>query len=708
MRGCVGPPQWPTVKLPAARYVETSAVFLVFFLLTLSQRDYTFSQMYMARDLDRAFEVLNGKPIWFGPELSGGGHLPGGFFYYLLAFFVAFPGGWENAFLGVSLLTGAAAAFGYLWLRERVSLWAMAGAVLTWPFIAGVRSSIIYFGNPSFLPLFVTVAMAGVLALFSGNTRNRRRTFTITAIAFALGVQMHMTVLFLLVVAALLQLAPRRLGFTRLTWNEMKPGLLITLLIFTPWLVWKAANASGKSFGQPSLVTAISDQTFDDSSEVELGQIRSASRQFRRSIAGYSQIVREPFFLIFLGLALLALFFPRPGRIDEKTLNRQIVILLVLIVISTLPVLSMDRGRYYLCVSVAIALLIPLVLEKMRTRRVRMQIGILLSPVLLYVLWKAQERYPTGSPPLMIGEAKYLANEIHQQTGWSFNEARERLFYIGAHGGSSLRYPFSSVEQRPVDSANQSISGYFVIKTYTGPAQVFLRNPAEWIAQELAPELSEAIRTGSIQLGAPVQAPVNLSRMQRNKTRVFLLPYFVRDTNLPPYFQNRFEEYSALQPQEIADLERKAAANPYQTAVAVFNSCETQPAWCRFAISAESKDLRDPSQPVRVRILGLPMSFISRRVSAGWNQMLDKPFVTRFCESGSSHKSQMVEYVGLPGLANPLARSYGWMAPVTRDLPPLDCKRIRKIELGFAGAEGSDLERSLKIPGDQRDFILSN
>jgi hypothetical protein len=44
--------------------------------------------IYQARDLFRIDEIIQGTPIFYGPEMFGGGHLPGPFYYlmYLLPY----------------------------------------------------------------------------------------------------------------------------------------------------------------------------------------------------------------------------------------------------------------------------------------------------------------------------------------------------------------------------------------------------------------------------------------------------------------------------------------------------------------------------------------------------------------------------------------------------------------------------------------------
>src|ERR1700716_2561950 len=96
---------------------EAFAVAGAFALLLLPLRDNLLMSIFQSRDLDRTLQLLQGRPVFFGPEAMGGGHLPGGLYYYLLAIPVALAGDWHGAwYLEILLSTMALAA---LWIFAR-------------------------------------------------------------------------------------------------------------------------------------------------------------------------------------------------------------------------------------------------------------------------------------------------------------------------------------------------------------------------------------------------------------------------------------------------------------------------------------------------------------------------------------------------------------------------------------------------------------
>ena len=68
------------------KYFSGSFCFflLMFFFFYMKINEYIFFDIFTQRDIQRAFDWLNGHPYWPGPEMSTGDNLPGPFFYFLL------------------------------------------------------------------------------------------------------------------------------------------------------------------------------------------------------------------------------------------------------------------------------------------------------------------------------------------------------------------------------------------------------------------------------------------------------------------------------------------------------------------------------------------------------------------------------------------------------------------------------------------------
>ena len=67
-------PMWK----PAGAVLLLAAYFYLAIDIELSRQLIDFF-IFQARDIDRAMRLLAGQPLFFGPEMTGGGNLPGPF-----------------------------------------------------------------------------------------------------------------------------------------------------------------------------------------------------------------------------------------------------------------------------------------------------------------------------------------------------------------------------------------------------------------------------------------------------------------------------------------------------------------------------------------------------------------------------------------------------------------------------------------------------
>mgnify|MGYP001602885281 FL=1 len=152
-------------KLPAL----FGFAFLFFYGLVASDVS---PDIYQARDLDRAAGLLNGHFIWYGPELSGGGHLPGPFYYWLLAIPLALGRSWASALTFNCMLSAAAATALFDVFERRVSSFAGLLAYVLFLNSIVIVATAHAFWNPSFLFLFQVLIVA---ALWSDQALSRFR-----------------------------------------------------------------------------------------------------------------------------------------------------------------------------------------------------------------------------------------------------------------------------------------------------------------------------------------------------------------------------------------------------------------------------------------------------------------------------------------------------------------------------------------------------
>src|SRR5262249_30652619 len=147
------------------------------------------------------------------------------------------------------------------------------------------------------------------------------------------------------------------------------------------------------------------------------------------------------------------------------------------------------------------------------------------------------------------------------QTGWTFDEAKDRIFYLNVRAAQTPRWIYPKKQGRTTGSIPD---GFFAaLASETPPDQ---GDVMSWL---LAQNIQENISTGLLQGGIEVGGPQKLSK------RFWLIPYFVRDKeNFLPYFHNSGEGYDT-----IAKTGAKAPSN--RSVSAVFNHCPNRPEYCR-------------------------------------------------------------------------------------------------------------------------------
>lgn len=206
---------------------------------------------FMRRDMDRALELLKGHLIFFGPEASGGGYLPGPLIYFMLAGALLFSPFWQSCFwLLINLFLGMAVA-GWLWFRQRFGV---VGGFLLLALLAishPVRSYVLLFLNVSYMLPFAFFAILTTCVAFSDELEKKRdRYILITAALVGLGMQLHFSIVCVLLAAVFMFSFHKRLGLERPSRRAMWLGLLVIGLCSLPFIVWSGLGALGIHFGQ--------------------------------------------------------------------------------------------------------------------------------------------------------------------------------------------------------------------------------------------------------------------------------------------------------------------------------------------------------------------------------------------------------------------------------------------------------------------------
>ncbi len=210
---------------------------------------------FQSRDIGRALRLLSGWPIFFGPEMTGGGNLPGPFYYILLLPGLWTTGDWRGAWYLMMGLAGASAVLAWFFFRRRQMPMAGLLFVTLLPLCVITQHYMTLFINPSYLFIAVVAALILICDAFSPSqpAPRRNRSFVVAALVISIGIQIHYSIIFLFFAALFMQWRAERMGLPKIGRKHFLWGLFAFALPFTPYLAWSLAGWMGQPFGQPSV-----------------------------------------------------------------------------------------------------------------------------------------------------------------------------------------------------------------------------------------------------------------------------------------------------------------------------------------------------------------------------------------------------------------------------------------------------------------------
>jgi hypothetical protein len=200
-------------------------------------KDFATLYIYQERDLERSFQLLDKHLIWHGPELTGGGFLPGNLYYLLLSGFLSINRDLISCWYGMLAMGSLGGAIVWLFLNRRFGstvgfLWILNYFGSPFNFI-----TLSYFWNPSFSILFILAALCAIIETFafSGSLWSLVLAFTLSAWT----IQLHLTGLILVGLLFLLHLSTRRFGLKEISNRNFYTAFFLSLLWFLPFVIFR-------------------------------------------------------------------------------------------------------------------------------------------------------------------------------------------------------------------------------------------------------------------------------------------------------------------------------------------------------------------------------------------------------------------------------------------------------------------------------------
>lgn len=720
----------PTLPWKPSRVVESLLLAVAVFLTLVPFMEASVFTVFQARDLSRAAAAADGNLFLWGPETTGGGNLPGGFYYWLISIPYLFGLGWTGVWHLMAALDALTVVLIWNFLRH-FGVTAASFGVLFYV-SAPVRINMFkLFWNPSFLPMFAVVALIGIAFAFS-ERRHANWAWPLAGVFIGLAMQIHFSAAPLLLAAVVLQIMAPHLGLQRLSGRQWFLGVAALLITLLPYAVWRVAQHQGVALGESPPPTAgmLADSfmaviknpagryVLDADWNVKLMRFILVTFQMvpwpawiaiLLSVAFYSKEWKperpkgmQRVFLVCLACSLTSafLFYYLPfgsryalvfsliaclflGTYSENWFSpRSYFPLGVVVPGLTLVVAAyfatrmgvpqknlLEYGLAFVCM-VAMVWLVRRELPPTAGFKVHPALAALLA-VPFAMFYGAPGRQVLGKVP-SVSEARAAAKYIRARTGWSYDQFRRKTHLHMFHREADMEEIYNSVAREVDFVPVYAVPDGFLV-ALTGEEIETPESAAKVIAElQGATEIRQLMKNGEMEIFDFIE-----------KKRLLVASF--RWTGQNPSFET-FHNIGYSHGPSPEDLRlqtlletSKESARRIADDLFVFqwNECASQPDYGRAAITVE-KQGKKLKATVMGQTLSKPSPWTIPYCTQGWV----KPFVQLECENGT-HVLNLAKNVGLNWLEPPVAADT-FIAPLVRlfDLP---CERISRISAGREG-----------------------
>jgi len=731
----------------------------VFYCSNLTEaREWITFWVFQQRDLHRALGVLAGQPIFFGPEMTGGGNLPGPLYYYLLAFSLWLKPVWESAWLfELSMFLGAA-LIGWMFFRKQFS-WILALVFITLFFVApDTRRFTIFFLNVSYMiPFTVASLVLTCLAVSASTERARARSFLGSCFITGCALQFHFSVVVLLLALLFMWLAAAKLKLPRVSLGTLGSGLVLFTLPSLPYLAWLARGSMGGQVagypGSAEKSLPVLMQLLADTGNIPLdeflhdgfqhfiqtipfallilspvalwlrsgpGEPNSGTEKFKKPLwicAAFSfppflywffvpigNRYGQPFYLSLIFLTVTELNSVLHSRRRLKVFNLvagTILCAYVVFCFATEPV------SWTAILPIGAVCLLPVAVAYWSSPDFRrFGFAAALAVMMCLAMGLAQTRL------LQDGVVKRSANmmprlrhwthiwgPIYRHTGWSWDEAIHRTYFIGHHIEQDAQsgYEFVIARAKTQVRNENPPDGFFVD---------FAKNPGDFddtgdavrwmLEQNISEDLKDALRAGDIRLEDSLHP------------KMLIMPYrTVKSRLLPAHFHDYGEAYLRDPDESLLDEIRApeaAIAKGGGRFVFKWNECPETEVFCSTGALVELKKQERDSVALKVRVIGQAISQVSPWISPNWTEAWNSPYVELKC-GGEIQRFKLASSIGYRReYANEtehlhLRGNNSIVAPFEREFS-LPCKgKPQALTVGRESSTVETIYRTKELPG---------
>lgn len=636
---------------------------------------------FQGRDLSRAKDILAGNWMFYGPEMTGGGNLPGPLYYVVLAIGLVFERNWISAWAIQYLFTFAAAAAGFYFFRKK-SLWAAVVWVIlfaTAPLTAWFEK---LFLNVSYLLPFAVGALVFVIHSFhSESEKNRRHSYYAASILVGAGLQFHFSIIFLWFALLFMIFFSKKLSLPAFTKSVTATGALLFLLPSMPHLIWLVSSKAGFHFGKPAFYSGEAEKALP--SIIFLIKA-SLGAPWEKLIASWTNKIcfTTPF-------ALVPFLFLK----KSQTVDKRLKVLLICLAFSFIPYfnwyLSPQANRYTILFFIGLNFLTAFKVKELleteqdirlfkwaagatlvaawiyaflsfpdaeNRKSLLINLALLASCIVLFSL-VLKKRTLALALSLVIAlshmqklafpetvfytksvegympsykDWKHIFKRIQEESGWDFQKIRQRTYFIGHHVNQD---PGLFIEAFDHSSANGKIDpdGFIISNRYK--AKQMKLSPRNWmLRQNLHKNVLEALRQNELELGH------NIS------DSILIIPYYVKNQkNIPRHIHNIGEGYQIseadLQLEQIQSSEGSLRIDS-STVMFKWNECPDTHKFC-----STGAVIKVDANQLQVKVIGAAISQITPWISPNFTQAWIEPYVEIKCDN-NTYKYELATSIG--------------------------------------------------------------
>lgn len=688
---------------------RTSVFLLIsllgFFIFCIC-KDYSILYIYQSRDLARAKDLLGGEWLWHGPELSGGGFLPGNLYYLLLAAFIWIGGDWLSCWYGMLVLASLGGALVWLYLQNRFGKWVGVIWLLTYFTSPFNLISLSNFWNPSYTLLFNSLLFCAIIEIYAFSTSQLKLISGFVLLALSL--QLHLTSLLFLSVILILQIMALNKKFLCSRPLHFFLALSVGILFLCPYL-YSLINSCQSEFSDSSLQMKGYWQVDSVNTDSIFGLLPYWAQfhlleifvHWKRQVVQFGLvsafkelslaiILMAPLSLLVLLVIFSKIDLPRRDVIDQR-IDWILKISLGITSLTALPLFFSlgfySKYRYgmpfFLVLQFASTIWLGRIFDgplksKIRARTVLITFLFIGSLGLVASVSSVVRKSRTYAPsPFLMTEVMQF---IQQTTCWSRQKMKEQIFAINIYNFISWdplvrEYCkegrlFDGVDlKRPVAKLEQNISGILLVNIPSIKTNIDF-NEGQWVdllkRYRVERHLVNSIESGQLILNLMKKiGPIYILSLKPN------VPFspIVR-------FQNQGYPYGESE----LDREWKNLGYPLPSAIKIddtkvlyrVNACpkkeQASSVGCPSGVLMEWIPTVFSATKLRVSVsspsLSQPSSWIDPYSTPVWLE----PFVEFTCQ-GSPVRLLLVEAIGIYSRGNPQLLNSAVLSPYTTEVP---------------------------------------